>query len=141
VPKSPSAATWRRAIREALGGDLRNLLDLLLLPATDGGADFYELPSDPVLRAEVVLCLLAGPWSKLSELQAKDLQQLRTHTGWGSAKRRSVSELEIGAAELLARSGADDVEIESLAEALGRDGATIKGRIKARKKRKELPQG
>lgn len=133
---SPSAETWRRAIRQAHAGDARHLLELLLLPAqTDGRGNalpgaFYDLPDDGELRLAIVRALVFGPWKG-----ATTIGELLTKTGWGKGKP-ALSDLEVGFAAVFERLSGGEVSVDKMAEAYGIEPETLRKRIAKHRKRK-----
>lgn len=142
MSRSPSLVMWRRVVKQAHEGDLRHLLELLLVPHTITGhgepapSGFYALPDDAETRLAIVRALLFRTFKS-----ASTVQELMTKTARPGAPKPSISEYEVAAAELLTLAGAAPPKIDALAESLGVDGDTLRGRIKKRRKRKDLPPG
>ena len=130
-----SAATWEHVIQQALDGDPRHLLELLLRPTQTDSDDrplpgaFVALPDDAALRLRIVRALMLGHWGG-----AQSIEELMTKTGWGKGKP-SISDYEVVMAEVALRSGAG---LNDMAEGLDIDSDTLARRIKKRAKRKPL---
>lgn len=140
--KSPSASTWRRAIKQARDGNAQPLLELLLTPTmTDSsGAPlpgaFNQLPDDFALRYEIIRALMLGPWRG-----ASTMRELMTRTGWGKRGRPRLSDREVDFAAVALRLGGRRMTVEDIAAGLDIEPDTLRRRIGGRRAKKRPKYG
>lgn len=108
-----SVAVWEQAIDRAMRGDLRGLLELLLVAPVEPGP-LIALPDDARLRERVVWALMKSPASKADRM----LDAWTRNYGTGKPK---LADLEVSAAEVQRTFGGSDA-VHDLAESLGVSG-------------------
>lgn len=109
-----SSRVWEHAIDQAITGNLRGLLELLLIPQVDSGP-LNQLPGDARLRERIIWALMKSPASA----NADTIMDAWTRVYSGTKGR--LNDVETGALAI-ARKHGGDASMKDIADSLGLSG-------------------